>query len=67
VIPAYHEFVTFASIVMVAECRWIDTEGDPGERNSGFKVLQLTPKNVLELAKLVSALSMGQKSDLTVR
>ncbi len=67
VIPAYHEFITFASIVMVAECRWIDTEGDPGERNSGFKVLQLTPKNVLELAKLVSALSMSQKSDLTVR
>jgi uncharacterized protein YodC (DUF2158 family) len=67
VIPAYHEFVTFASIVMVAECRWIDTEGDPGERNSGFKVLQLTPKNVLELAKLVSALSMSQKSDLTLR
>jgi hypothetical protein len=67
VIPAYHGFVTFASIVMVAECRWIDTEGEPRERNSGFKVLQLTPKNALELTKLISTLSVSQKSDLTLR
>jgi hypothetical protein len=66
VIPAHHGFVTFASIVMVAECRWTDTEGEPAERNSGFKVLQLTPKNALELAKLISTLSVSQKSDLTV-
>ena len=58
VIPAYHGFVTFDSIVIVAECRWIDTEGEPGERNSGFKVIQLTPKNALELAKLISTLSV---------
>jgi c-di-GMP-binding flagellar brake protein YcgR len=67
VIPAYHGFVTFTSIVMVAECRWTDKEGDTAERNSGFKVLQLTPKNALELAKLISTLSVSQKSDLTVR
>ncbi len=67
VIPAYHGFVTFASIVMVAECRWIDAEGESGERNSGFKVLQLTAKNALELAKLISTLSESQKSDLTLR
>ena len=58
VIPAQYGFATFDSIVMVAECRWIDTEGGPGERNSGFKVLQLTAKNALELAKLVSTLSV---------
>ncbi len=58
VIPAYHGFVTFDSIVMVAECRWIDMEGEPGERNSGFKVIQLTAKNALELGKLISSLLM---------
>ena len=58
VIPAHYGFATFDSIVMVAECRWIETEGGPGERNSGFKVLQLTPKNALELAKLISTLSV---------
>ncbi len=56
VIPAYHGFVTFDSIVVVAECRWIDTEGKPEEKNGGFKVIQLTPKNKLELAKLISTL-----------
>ena len=58
VIPAHYGFATFDSIVMVAECRWIDTEGGPVERNSGFKVVQLTPKNALELAKLISKLEV---------
>ncbi len=57
VIQADYGFATFDSIVMVTECRWIETKGKPWERNSGFKVLQLTPKNVLELAKLISTLS----------
>jgi hypothetical protein len=58
VIPAQYGFATFDSIVMVGECRWIETEERPGERNSGFKVLQLTAKNALELAKLISTLSV---------
>ncbi|MGO9119279.1 MAG: PilZ domain-containing protein [Desulfomonilaceae bacterium] len=57
VIQADYGFATFDSIVIVAECRWIETEGGQSERNSGFKVLQLTPKNALELAKLISTLS----------
>jgi hypothetical protein len=57
VIPASYGFPTLDSIVMVAECRWIDTEGGPWERDSGFKVLQLTAKNALALAKLISNLS----------
>jgi hypothetical protein len=57
VIRADYGFDTFDAIVVVAECRWTETEGKPWERNSGFKVLQLTAKNVLELAKLVSTLS----------
>ncbi len=65
VIPAYHGFVTFDAIVMVAECRWIDTAGEPEKRNSGFKVIQLTPKNTLELAKLISMLLARQESPLT--
>jgi hypothetical protein len=57
VIPANYGFATLDSIVMVAECRWIDTEGGPWERDSGFKALQLTAKNALELAKLISNLA----------
>ena len=57
VIPAYlYGRVTFDSIVMVAECRWTDIDGEPGERSSGFKVLQITPRNAIELAKLISTL-----------
>jgi hypothetical protein len=56
VIRADYGFDTVDSIVMVAECRWIETRGKPSERNSGFKVLQLTAKNALELAKLISTL-----------
>jgi hypothetical protein len=57
VIQADYGFTTFDSIVIVAECRWIETEGAQSERNSGFKVLQLTAKNALELAKFISTLS----------
>ncbi len=57
VIQADYGFATFDSIVMVAECRWIETEEGLSERNSGFKVLQLTAKNALDLSKLISNLS----------
>ncbi len=57
VIPAYYGFVTFDSIVIIAECRWTGTDEETGEKNSGFKVLQLTPRNAEEFAKLVSTLS----------
>ncbi len=57
VIPAYYYGrVTFDSIVIIAECRWTDSNGEPGERSSGFKVLQLTARNEKELAKLISTL-----------
>jgi Mor family transcriptional regulator len=66
VIPACRGFVTFSSIVMVAECRWIDENGEAGERNIGFKVIQLTPKSAIEWAKLIATLSMRSESDLIV-
>jgi len=56
VIPAYHGFDTFDAIVIVAECRWIGMDEEPGGRNSGFKVLQLKPRSANELAKLISTL-----------
>jgi hypothetical protein len=56
VIPAYHGFVMFDSIVMIAECRWIDTDSATGEKCAGFKLLQLTARNASELSKLIATL-----------
>jgi len=56
VIPAYHGFVMFDSIVMIAECRWTDTDSATGEKCSGFKLLQLTARNSNELSKLIATL-----------
>ena len=56
VIPAYHGFVMFDSIVMIAECRWTDTDSATGEKCAGFKLLQLTARNSNELSKLIATL-----------
>ena len=56
VIPAYHGFVMFDSIVMIAECRWTETDTATGEKCSGFKLLQLTARNSNELSKLIATL-----------
>lgn len=56
VIPAYHGFVMFDSIVMIAECRWTDTDSATGEKYAGFKLLQLTARNSSELSKLIATL-----------
>jgi len=63
VIPAYsyYGFVTFESIVIVAECRWTEVDEETGERKSGFKVLQLTPRNAMELGKLISCLVLSKR------
>jgi hypothetical protein len=56
VIPAYHGFVMFDSIVTIAECRWTDTDEATGEKCCGFKLLQLTARNSTELSKLIATL-----------
>jgi len=56
VIPAYHGFVMFDSIVMIAECRWADIDSATGEKCAGFKLLQLTARNSSELSKLIATL-----------
>ena len=56
VIPAYHGFVMFDSIVMIAECRWTVTDSATGEKCAGFKLLQLTARNSTELSKLIATL-----------
>jgi PilZ domain len=56
VIPAYHGFVTFDSIVTIAECRWANTDEATGEKCCGFKLLQLTARNSTELSKLIATL-----------
>ncbi len=56
VIPSYHGFVVFDSIVMIAECRWADLGEESGERRCGFEVLQLTARNSMELSKLLATL-----------
>ncbi len=56
IIPAYHGFVMFDSIVMIAECRWTDTDSATGEKCAGFKLLQLTARNASELSKLIATL-----------
>lgn len=56
VIPAYHGFVMFDSIVAIAECRWADIDRATGEKSCGFKLLQLTARNSTELSRLIATL-----------